>query len=169
MNISSSQPIASDGAGNGKWVVINDPDATVTITSNINYTPGGLTKVGDIPQIIIIARNILIADSVTNVDAWLIASGTGANGYINTCSSIAAGSPSALTSNRCNQKLTINGPVQANKLFMYRTAGSGVGVDIGKPAEVFNLRGEAYLWASVHGSSNDRITTVSTKELPPRF
>jgi len=169
LNISSSQPIASDGAGKGKWVVINDPDATVTITSNITYTPGALTKISDIPQIIIIAKNILIADSVTNVDAWLIASGTGANGYINTCSSISAGSPTALTSNKCNQKLTINGPVQANKLFMYRTAGSGVGTDIGNPAEVFNLRGEAYLWASVHGSSNDRITTVSTKELPPRF
>jgi len=169
LNVSSSQPIASDGAGKGKWVVINDPDATVTITSNITYTPGALTKVSDIPQVIIIARNIIIADSVTNVDAWLIASGTGTNGYINTCSSIAAGSPSALTSNKCNQKLTINGPVQANKLFMYRTAGSGVGADIGKPAEVFNLRGEAYLWASLHGSSNDRIVTVSTKELPPRF
>jgi len=169
LNVSSSQPIASDGAGKGKWVVINDPDATVTITSNITYTPGALAKIGDIPQVIIIARNIIIADSVTNVDAWLIASGTGSNGYINTCSSIAAGTPSTLTSNKCNQKLTINGPVQANKLFMYRTAGSGVGVDIGKPAEVFNLRGEAYLWATAHGSSSDRITTVSTKELPPRF
>jgi len=52
---------------------------------------------------------------------------------------------------------------------MYRTAGSGVGVAIGDPAEVFNLRGDAYLWATAYSSNSDRLSTVSTKELPPRF
>lgn len=169
LNVSSTQPVGGDGAGKGKWIVINDPEATITITGNINYATATLNGIDDIPQVIIIAKNILIADSVTNVDAWLIAVGAGNNGYINTCSSIAAGSPNAINSNNCNQLLTINGPVQANKLYMYRTAGSGVGVDVGNPAERFNLRGDAYLWASVYGSSTDRLTTVSTKELPPRF
>jgi len=169
LDISSTQPIAGDGTGKGKWIVINDPDATVTIKTNINYAPGPLADANDIPQVIIIARNILIDSSVTNVDAWLIAAGTGTNGYINTCSSVVAGSPTTITSGTCNQKLTINGPVQTNKLYMYRTAGSDVGADIGKPAEIFNIRPDAYLWASVYGTGNDRITTVSTKELPPRF
>lgn len=164
LNISSTQPIAK-----GKWIVINDPGATVTITSNIDYTNAALTGIGDIPQVVIIARNIIIADSVTNVDAWLIAVGTGTDGYINTCSSIAVGNQSTLDSTKCNQLLTINGPIQANKLYMYRTAGSGVGVAIGDPAERFNLRGDAYLWASAYSSGGDRLSTVSTKELPPRF
>lgn len=164
LNISSTQKIAK-----GKWIVINDPAATVTITSNIDYTNAALTGIGDIPQVVIIARNIIIADSVTNIDAWLIAAGTGANGYINTCSSIAVGNPTALNSKKCDQLLTINGPIQANKLYMYRTAGSGVGVAAGDPAERFNLRADAYLWASVYSSGGDRLSTVSTKELPPRF
>jgi len=164
LSISSSQPVVK-----GKWVVINDPRATVTITSNINYIPANLAGLGDIPQVVIIAKNIIIAPTVTNVDAWLIAAGTGNEGYINTCSSIAAGSPAGITSNTCNQQLTVNGPVLANKLYMYRTAGSGVGAARGDPAEVFNLRADSYLWASYYSSSNGRLPTVSTKDLPPRF
>lgn len=169
LNVSSTQPIGNGGAGRGKWIVINDPSATVTVTSNINYTNATFTGIDDIPQVVIIANNIIIAPGVTNVDAWLIATGTGSNGYINTCGAVAAGSPSGINSNNCGNLLTVNGPVTANKLYLYRTAGSGVGVDAGKPAEVFNLRGDAYLWASVYSASTDRLSTISTKELPPRF
>jgi hypothetical protein len=168
LDVSSSQSIGMNGT-KGKWIVINDPDATVTITSNINYTNSNLASVDDIPQVVIIARNIIIAPGVTNVDAWLIAAGTGANGYINTCGSIPIGSPAGINSNNCNQPLTINGPVMANKLYMYRTAGSGINAATGSPAEVFNLRADAYLWASVYSSSTGRLPTVSTKELPPLF
>jgi len=164
LQLSSSQPIPK-----GKWIVINDPNSSVTITSNITYANTNLNSIKDIPQVVIIAQNIIIADSVTNVDAWLITNGTGNAGYINTCSSIPAGSPASLTSNKCNQRLTINGPVQANKLYMYRTAGSGPGAASGDPAEVFNLRSDAYLWATSYSSGGGRLPTVSTKELPPRF
>lgn len=175
LNISSTQPIGSTSAGKGKWIVINDPDATVTITSNINYTNAALSGIDDIPQVVIIANNIIIAADVTNVDAWLIATGTGSNGYINTCGAVPAGSPAGINSVNCgnptgpDNTLTVNGPVMANKLYLYRTAGSGINADAGKPAEVFNLRGDAYLWASVYSSSTDRLSTISTKELPPRF
>ena len=169
LNISSTQPIGSDGAGKGKWVVINDPQATVTISSNINYVASNLAAPDDIPQVVIIAKNIIIADTVTNVDAWLIATGTGNEGYINTCSTIPAGAPTGIRSSNCNKVLTINGPVLANKLYMYRTSGGATTATIGSPAEVFNLRADAYLWASVYGSSTGRLPTVSTKELPPRF
>jgi len=169
LNISSSQPIGSDGAGKGKWVVINDAEATVRITSNINYDTAGMTALDDIPQIVIIARNIIIDASVTNVDAWLIATGTGAEGYINTCGTIPANAPGTINSNNCEKPLTINGPLLANKLYMYRTGGAGVGAAAGDPSEVFNLRADAYLWASAYSSSNGRLPTASTKELPPRF
>jgi len=172
LNISSTQPIpGGNGTTKGKWVVINDPDATVTITSNINYADTPINQIDDIPQVVIIARNILIADTVTNVDAWLIATGTGTEGIINTCSAIAAGAPTTLNSNRCNNStpLTINGPVLANHLYLYRTTGSGAGAAGGAPAEIFNLRADAYVWASAYSPGNGRIPTVSTKELPPRF
>ena len=160
---------SSAAFGAGQWVVINAPDTTVTIDSNINYTSATLNGINDIPQVVIIAKNIIIGAGVTNVDAWLIATGAGSNGYINTCGIVPAGSPSGINSNNCGSLLTVNGPVMANKLYMYRTAGSGLGADVGNPAEVFNLRGDAYLWATEYSSSAGRLPTVDTKELPPRF
>lgn len=167
VNIASSQPFADNGAGKGRWVVINDPGADVTITSDLVYANTPLSQIDDIPQIVIIARNITIAPNVTNVDAWLIAVGTGSNGYINTCGSVTPGSPTSATVNTttCNGKLTVNGPILANKLYMYRTFGPNPS----DAAEVFNLRADAYIWASAYSPGNGRVPTVSTKELPPRF
>jgi hypothetical protein len=171
LSVSSSQPFEA-----GRWVVLNAPDTTVTITSDINYTTDTISRAEDIPQVVIIAKNIIIADNVTNIDAWLIAAGTTSSsepvaGYINTCASVPTGSPSSATLNAstCGSRLAINGPVQADKLFLYRTAGAGTEEDMGDPAEVFNLRGDAYLWASSYNPSSGRLPTVSSKELPPRF
>jgi hypothetical protein len=171
LSVSSSQPFEA-----GHWVVLNAPDTTVTITSDINYTAANISRAEDIPQVVIIAKNIIIADNVNNVDAWLIATGTSTPtqpiaGYINTCGSVPTGSPSSASLNTatCGGKLTINGPVQANKLYLYRTAGAGTEEELGDPAEVFNLRGDAYLWASSYNPSSGRLPTVSSKELPPRF
>jgi hypothetical protein len=171
LSVSSSQPFEA-----GHWVVLNAPDTTVTITSDINYTAANISRAEDIPQVVIIAKNIIIADNVNNVDAWLIATGTSTAaqpiaGYINTCGSVPAGTPSSASLNTatCGGRLTVNGPVQANKLYLYRTAGAGTNEDMGDPAEVFNLRGDAYLWASSYNPSSGRLPTVSSKELPPRF
>jgi hypothetical protein len=65
--------------------------------------------------------------------------------------------------------LTVNGPVIANRLLMYRTYGAEAGQRSGDPAEVFNLRPDAYLWASGQQSGSGKIRTVQTTELPPRF
>jgi len=161
----------------GRWVVINAPNTTVTITGNINYTPGPLTNPRALPQVVIIAKNIIIADSVSKIDAWLIASGgslvpgsTAADGRINTCGAGGVNESTLPTATQCATKLTVNGPVMANHLILRRTAGgSGVGLASGSPAEVFNFRPDAFLWASNYSSSTDRLPTVSTKELPPRF
>jgi hypothetical protein len=160
VRVSASGPIVS-----GKWVVINAPTATVTINSDINYTTGTLDSLGDIPQVVIIANQIRIAGSVTNIDAWLIASGTAGNLF--TCSDVATASE--LRSGNCDQRLTVNGPVMAKHLYLYRTAGAGTGNQTGDPAEVFNLRPDAYLWATGYLSDDGRLQTVTTKELPPRF
>jgi hypothetical protein len=159
----------------GKWVVIKAPNSIVTIGSNIQYTTDTLANVGQIPQVVIIAKNIIVKEKsvlngqpITNVDSWLVATGAGADGYLKTCDADGINESTGLTSNVCSSKLTVNGPVIVNHLYMYRTAG-GVGVAAGDPAEVFNLRPDAYLWASNLQSASGKVRTVQTTELPPRF
>ena len=155
----------------GRWVVINALQATVTITDDIKYTEGQLQSVSDIPQVIIIADKIIINSNVTRVDAWLVANGT--NGIIETCnvnsSNYNLTGADRLTANKCNLPLTVNGPVMAKQLWLRRTGGSGGGLASGDPAEVFNLRPDAYMWANLHASGNNRVQTVYSTELPPRL
>jgi hypothetical protein len=149
----------------GKWIIINAAGSTVTIRDNISYTNDPLNTAADIPQVIIIADRINIEGDVGNIDAWLIA--RGANGYINTCSDVAIGQ--ALTAATCNNVLVVNGPVISEKIYLHRTGGSGLGDQVGMPAEIFNLRPDAYFWATEWTASTGRLQTVYTKELPPRF
>jgi hypothetical protein len=166
---SGNVTINGGGAGKvikkGQWIVINAPTANVTINDNINYTDETLKTIDEIPQVVIIANNINILGNVTNVDAWLVASNN-----INTCASVAVAAPLwAGPSGKCDQQLTVNGPVMAQKLYLRRTAGSGVGNASGDPAEVVNLRADAYLWSMTRANSNGHVQTVDTIELPPRF
>ena len=155
--ISSSSNVAK-----GRTVVINAPGRTVRIAGNITYTPETLNNIGNIPQVLIIAKDILIAGSVTRVDAWLVASGK-----INTCSDV--DESASLSVDLCHNPLTVNGPVMADKLFLRRTAGSGTGASSGDPAEIFNLRADAYLWSVNRSLNLGRAQTVFNTELPPRF
>lgn len=148
----------------GRWVVLNVPESTVTITDNINYTNANLNSAGDIPQVVIIAKNINIQPGVDNVDAWLIAKGSAtADGIINTCATSGANDYKKLSP--CDNKLTVNGPVMANKVYLRRTSNSSTGV----PAEVFNLRPDAYMWAYARSVGGARVQTVYSTELPPRL
>jgi len=153
----------------GRWVVINAPNSTVTIDGNITYDGGIINSVKDIPQLIIIAKNINITSAVTRIDAWLVATSKTAasDGKINTCSDVAEAAP--LTINKCQTVLTVNGPVIANKLLLRRTGGSDPGAGSGNPAEIFNLRPDAYIWALVRAGQTGRIQTVYSTELPPRL
>lgn len=150
----------------GKSVILK-VSGTVTITGNQTYKNDNngvkYTSISQLPQLLIIANNINIVDSVTNVDAWLIAK----NGSINTCSSVAVGAP--LSANLCSNPLSINGPIMAKKLYLRRTAGSSVAAKSGDPAEILNLRADAYLWAFARATSSGSVQTVYTTELPPRF
>lgn len=148
--------------GASQSVVVVAPNANVRIVGNINYTNGPLMNVKQIPQVVIVAANIWIAGGVTNVDSWLVASSS-----VVTCADVAPGAQ--LSSNICNNALTINGPVISNSLYLRRTAGANTGAQSGDPAERINLRADAYLWAKSQTTVDGNATTVFTYELPPRF
>ena len=153
----------------GQWVIINAPGADVTIAGDILYEGTDLRSIADIPQLVIIAKNIYINPNVRQVDAWLIAKGTNASeGILDTCR-ISTSYATQLTTNLCVDRLTVNGPVMAQHLWLRRTAGSGAGAQSGDPAEVFNLRPDAYLWGFARASTAGSVQTVYTNELPPRF
>lgn len=143
----------------GRSVVIM-ASGTVTIAGNITYSDAALGSANAIPQVVIIAANINIQDNVSRVDSWLVASGT-----VNTCSNFTGN----LTSGKCGGLLEVNGPVITGRLLLNRTAGSGTGAASGDPAERFNLRPDAYLWALLQARGSNKAQTVYTKELPPRF
>ncbi len=152
---------ASAPIGRGHWVVIKVPTSTVTISSDLRYTTDTLRSVSEIPQILIFAKNILVKDTVRNVDAWLYATDT-----ISTCAHITA-PDGQLRVGICDRPLTVNGPVRTHRLLLYRT-GNASAPNPGAPAEIFNLRADAYLWLS-NQPRPATLRTVSEKELPPRF
>jgi len=148
-----------------KWVVIIADTHNVRIESDITYQDGPFNSVGDIPQLVIIARNITIKDTVGRVDSWLVA-----NDSVITCDASGVNEPKELTKNVCNRKLTVNGPVMTKSLKLYRTFASRTAPGVGQPAEAFNLRADAYLWAaSLIPVTSRGVTTVHTIDLPPRF
>lgn len=149
----------------GRSIVLYAPNASVRITDDIIYSTSSYASVADIPQVVIVANSIAIEGDVSRVDAWLVA--TGSDGTINTCSDVA--SANNLTSEVCQAKLTVNGPVIAKHLLLRRTAGSGTGAASADPAEVFNLRPDAYLWLAHRQAATPKASTVMTIELPPRF
>ncbi|MFZ1360909.1 MAG: vWA domain-containing protein [Candidatus Saccharimonadales bacterium] len=149
----------------GKTIILYVPDGTVTIDGNIYYADGRFASITELPQLVIIARDIIIKDTVTRIDAWLLAQDSGRRGgSIVTCDK-----EPPLSSELCSAPLTINGPVVAKQLLLRRTGGSGAGQASGDPAEIINLRADAYLWAYTEGRSALRAETTSTVELPPQF
>lgn len=133
---------------------------TVIIDGNISYANGPFSSVREIPQVVIIAQKINVKDSIGHIDAWLVASDT-----LDTCYNVSGN----LTSGKCSTRLEVNGPVVTNHLLLKRTAGSDTGAQSGDPAERFNLRPDAYLWANLQARGSNRVQTVYTIELPPRF
>lgn len=164
ITLRASSPIAK-----GKWVVIMADAHDVRIDRSIEYFAGPLNTLREIPQVVVIGRNITIADSVTHLDAWLLAAGTAPHGVLKTCDAPGVNEPLGLTRSVCNQRLTVNGPVMARTIQLYRTTGDVKTPGIGQAAEVFNLRADAYLWAAAQNLAVPRVTTQSTAELPPRF
>lgn len=149
-------------------VVVHVPNGTVTIDGNLGYNDGPYSSIKEIPRLVIIARAINIKASVTQVDAWLIARNSATStggGVVNTCSD----GPTSLSITDCDKTLRINGPVMARHLLLRRTAGSGSGDGSKDPAEIINLRADAYLSSIANRGDVTLPMTTSTVELPPRF
>jgi hypothetical protein len=171
---SGNLQIAGSTLAPGKTVVLK-VNGTATITGNLAYNADNngakYNSVFQLPQLIIIANKIIINSNVTNVDAWLVANQ--GDGIIETCdtgsSTYDLSGNNRLTINKCNEKLTVNGPVIAKQLWLRRTAGSGTAENSGDPAEVFNLRADVYLWSAARAAGSGRIQSVYTTDLPPRF
>jgi hypothetical protein len=173
-NLTGNLTLNSSQLNPGKSIILK-VSGTVTIAGDQTYNADNngakYNFISQLPQLVIVANKIIINDSVTNVDGWLVASGT--DGIVETCNT---GSLTydlvgnqKLTTNKCSSLLTVNGPVIAKQLWLRRTAGSGPGAASGDPAEVFNLRADTYLWATARAISGSRIQTVYSTELPPRF
>jgi hypothetical protein len=160
--------VAGDAASRGKTIIIVST-GSVTITGNITYkSPAGsdvFTSINQIPQVVIVARNINIEGSVRRIDAWLQTTGTA--GSINTCSDVPVSAN--LTVGNCADTLQMNGPISTAHLHLRRTAGAENADRAGNPAEIINLRADAYLWAQRWGAESGKALTVYTNELPPRF
>lgn len=138
-------------------IVIGD---TIKIKHDITYTSENLRSLDDIPQVVIVAKNIVIDEGVKRIDAWLVADDS-----IDTCQLNGRN----LTMNICNEQLKINGPVVTNHMWLNRTYGSD-GDSPEEPAEIFNNNGTAYLWAKnlFRSGTNSLISTYQT-DLPPRL
>ncbi|HEX7484305.1 MAG TPA: hypothetical protein VF281_04070 [Candidatus Saccharimonadales bacterium] len=154
--------------GNLGKVIVVVSTGTITIDGNIIYKGNGssdtFNNVEQLPQVIIIAKNINITNATTQIDAWLL---TTIDGSINTCSDRPLNAP--LNSTVCNNLLTVNGAVATSHLHLRRTAGSEDAARAGNPAEIFNLRADTLLWSYARSSASDKAQTVYSKELPPRF
>lgn len=148
----------------------------VAINGNLTYANGPYTSLTQLPQLVIIAKNIYIADTVSNIDAWLVTYDPVANattGTVNTCAVIGGvfdpTAKAALSSTTCSTPLVIHGPVIAGQLYLRRTGGSGANGASGDPAETIDLRADTYLWAQLIAAGAGRAQTDTTTELPPRF
>jgi hypothetical protein len=209
----SSATIPATTIGKGKTVIV-EIEGTATITGDITYTTDTLSSINDIPQVLIFANDIDIAPQVTQIDAWLMVGLNGGGGVINTCANgidkdtlLAAngayGTDSFMSgtenngslSRACNNRLKINGPVQAKKLKLLRSYGAGMGLncpyatqwpnggglgncgggsgnfpyDSATPAEVFNLRADAYLWAYRQTENYSQAFVTYQREVAPRW
>ncbi|TWP15023.1 hypothetical protein EUA75_02510 [TM7 phylum sp. oral taxon 353] len=157
----------------GKSVVIRS-SGTVKISGNLLYEATSDTT--RLPQLIIYAENIIIEPDVSEVNAWLI---TRDKGYVSTCGSVVNMTSwlSGLSSSQCDKQLRVNGPIMAGSLFLRRTYGgrhssparNDDNMHPGTPAEILNLRADAYIWAYNNYRGSGAIRTMNVKELPPRY
>lgn len=165
---------APKGAGT---IIVSDATVVIDNDIRINSQSQSITGLGVASQVVIIAPKIIIQNNVENIDAWLVAVPTGLatdDGIISTCDAITVPYFSGLRLNDdCSKHpLRINGAVFAREVQFRRTYGGGKG-NLMVPAEVINLRADAFMWGggsnlSVAGGGTP-ITTTFTTELPPRF
>lgn len=151
----------------GRSSIITAPNATVYIEKDIYNTNSSLGSINEIPQLVIIAKNIIIDPAVTNVDAWLLAP----NGFISTCGNATEDPASKqVSSSVCSNKLTIDGPMIAGKLYLLRTF-NDISSNNATPgsSENMKLSSDAYLWLYNRSIQSKNYHPTYSRELPPRL
>ena len=165
------------GNENDNHASVIHADGTLVIGANVIYgtgpncTPESYTSLNEIPQYIFVANRIVIKQDVTHIDGWLVANEivtcdpSGEDDWAGTVAQ------SEINSKNCNQQLTINGPVMAKSLKLYRTFGGGYddSGNLASPAEIFKLGPESYMWAYNQASRYSQATTTYSRELAPRY
>ncbi len=163
-------------------LVIHVVGGTLQIDGDIRYIhpsdhgEAAYQDIASLSQALIFAKDINIGYSNGNIDAWLFALGSStypkSAGVINTCYPFRPGSRGPGVSSdvsHCHNPLTINGPIFAGKLRLYRTGGAGVGDRSIDPAERFDLRPDTYLWAYSQAQRFSQAISTYTRELAPRY
>ena len=165
-----------------------------TSTKQAAYADVSTESITKLPQILIFAKNINVLSKVNRVDAWLILDEDNASNNLNTCSDV--NEPSA---EQCSETIIFNGPVFAKSLTLKRTGGAnhGGGLMTGipadqrvlgtrydkheggyyaissdgsvAPAEIFNLRSDAYYWGIGQAQRSGIAEVVYQRELAPRY
>lgn len=145
----------------------------LTIDRDIKVAGGPYASIYQIPQVVIfVGGDVDIKGSVTEIDAWIIATGK-----INTCSDFRSGETQTASrvynnNTACDKQLIINGPVMASRAELRRSYGSDPIIQQHRytPGEIFNLSGENYLWAYAQaGRYSSSYTEAYSRELAPRY
>lgn len=144
---------------------------TVTIDGDITYSTGGVSTFGQLPSLTVIANNILVSGSVSEIAGNFYA----VNRFV-TCSqgSTVGGTPDAAyagVGGACTHALRINGTVTvanqaAGSLVLNRSSG---GTTTNQPAEAIVMRPESFLTTFENSINTSMLTTVSETELPARY
>ncbi len=151
-NFFSSHPLVVYSSGD--LVISTNILSTTSRTYSQNFTP----------QVILIAEgNIKIDQTVTNLDAWIVA-----GGEVDTCTS--GHDAISLHSNVCNQQLTIRGAILANKISLKRTYGGDVNTgSINTPAEIIHYTPALMLFTARESERSLLPETTYLHKLPVRY
>lgn len=173
------------GSVSGETVTVSQSkiiqvNGDLNINKNIVLANGPYQSIYRLPRVIIFVKgNVNVASNVTQIDAWIFASGT-----VDTCKDFNSGKTEAVAvqnngaiynSPACSRQLVFNGPVYAHKLALHRHYGSdktpkSTSGDRQTPAEIFNYRLDDYLWAYAQsGRYASSYTESYTREVAPRF
>lgn len=133
----------------------------LTINADIEYRKTGYSSIKELPRIVLLADcNITIANSVTRIDASLVAGDA-----IRTCTAIAR------NHGVCNARLRVTGQIQASRLLLWRTGGADLTnpVDAQIPAEAFDMAPDQILAGSTRGTTQAVPKPAYELNLPPRY
>ena len=163
---------------NRSIILLAQQGTIVNVASDIRI-PIQYGSIADISQVVLAPVSdateyaINVNHNVAQVDAWLI----NPRGSINTCRT---GEPTTSIENiprstgRCDNTLTVNGPVSAELMLLRRNGGKDQSDQHPEaqsiPAENFNLRPDAYIWAANYvDNAGKKYITTNSIDLPPRY